>query len=81
MVLILTDHCIDMIRQVLMCHADTGLITFHWTEEKIVPTPDFSTWHQCRDPEQILQWARDHEAPVTHRILKPSGAIAMPDLD
>ncbi|KAH8882946.1 hypothetical protein GQ53DRAFT_664950 [Thozetella sp. PMI_491] len=78
---VVSDHCIDMIRQVLMCHADTGLVVFHWTEERDAATPDFSTWHQCRNPEEILQWAREHEAPITHPIIKPHNAIMMPGLN
>lgn len=70
-----------MIRQVLMCHADTGLVLFHWIEKKIVPVPDFSTWHKCRDPEDVLRWAQEHAAPITHHIRKPDGAIAMPNMD
>ena len=74
------DHCIDMIRQVLMCHADTGLVPFHWVEGSRAAFPDFSTWHRCRDPEDVLSWAHAHEAPIKHHIVKPDGAIEMPSL-
>ncbi|KAF2738045.1 hypothetical protein EJ04DRAFT_388833, partial [Polyplosphaeria fusca] len=51
------DHCIDMLRQVLMCYSDTSLVVSHWTKKTETPTPYFSTAHKCRDPEQILAWA------------------------
>ena len=38
-----TDHCIDILRQVLMCNSDTGLVVFHWVQGIGAPTPDFST--------------------------------------
>ncbi|KAH8888971.1 hypothetical protein GQ53DRAFT_825741 [Thozetella sp. PMI_491] len=75
------DHCIEILRQVLMCNADTGLVLFHWVIGKAAATPDFSTWHQCRDPEEVLQWARKNEAPITHTIRKPPDAIEMPSLN
>ncbi|KAK2011971.1 hypothetical protein LZ32DRAFT_320239 [Colletotrichum eremochloae] len=37
------EHCIDMLRQALMCFGDTGLVTFHWVEDTRVPVPDFNT--------------------------------------
>ncbi|KAM3450332.1 hypothetical protein MY3296_006220 [Beauveria thailandica] len=39
------NHCIDMVRQALMCNADTGLILFHWVKGMPVPSPDFHTMH------------------------------------
>lgn len=62
------DHCIEIIRQVLSCHADTGLITFHWVKDNPVPYPDFNTWHMCRDPEELLEWSHAREAPY-HTIV------------
>ena len=37
------DHCIDMIRQALMCNSDTGLILYHWVKGKPLPAPNFHT--------------------------------------
>lgn len=36
------DHCIDDIRQALMCHADTSITTFEWKEGIRRPMPDFA---------------------------------------
>lgn len=63
-----------------MCHADTGLVAFHWVEGKNAAFPDFSTWHKCRNPEAILSWAHAHEANIVHHITKPDGAVEMPGL-
>ncbi|KAJ2976378.1 hypothetical protein NQ176_g4989 [Zarea fungicola] len=64
------DHCIEILRQVISCYGDTGLITFHWVKGNPVPYPDFNTWHQCRDPEAILEWSKQREAPVTVPVRK-----------
>ncbi|KAJ6036866.1 hypothetical protein N7540_001145 [Penicillium herquei] len=54
-------HCVEMLRQFVMCHADVGVITHNWVEDYPRPYPDFNTWHQCRNFENVLQWAKDHE--------------------
>jgi hypothetical protein len=53
------DHCIEMLRMNLMCHADIGVITFHEFPEKGL-WPDFSSWHVCRDYDAIRDWAVQH---------------------
>jgi hypothetical protein len=32
-----------MLRDVLMCTGDTGVITYHWVKKHTSPVPDFST--------------------------------------
>ncbi|KAH0848492.1 hypothetical protein FOPE_02670 [Fonsecaea pedrosoi] len=65
------DHCIDVLRQALMCKSDLGLILFHWVKGIQIPSPDFNTL--CRDPEAVLSWAHANEALVTHTIVKSAG--------
>ncbi|KAJ8064631.1 hypothetical protein OCU04_006957 [Sclerotinia nivalis] len=31
------DHCVELLRQAVMCHADTSLMTFEWTSENEKP--------------------------------------------
>ncbi|KAF9819584.1 hypothetical protein IEO21_02048 [Rhodonia placenta] len=50
------DHCIEMLRQQIMCAGDVGLITFDWVEGHSAPYPDFNVWHQCRDFGKIQAW-------------------------
>ncbi|KAI3401067.1 hypothetical protein diail_778 [Diaporthe ilicicola] len=56
------DHCIDMLRQVLMCQADVGIVPFYWVKGQ-GPSEDFSTTHKCRNFDKIVQWAEDHAEP------------------
>ncbi|TGO81099.1 hypothetical protein BPOR_1352g00010 [Botrytis porri] len=51
------DHCIDDIRQALMCHADTSITTFEWEEGIRRPMPDFTGWHTCNNWEKLDDWA------------------------
>ncbi|KAG1883827.1 hypothetical protein F4604DRAFT_1516758, partial [Suillus subluteus] len=51
------DHCIEMIRQNIMCNADVKMITWDWVQGLDTPYPNFNTRHQCRNFEKILDWA------------------------
>lgn len=73
------DHCVEILRQTLMCYADPQIITFHWVDGWDGPVPDFNTQHSCRDPEAMLKWAKDREAPISEPLPKPPGTIALPD--
>lgn len=57
------DHCIEMLRQALMCHGDVGIITYNWVKPWGI-YPDFSTNHKCRKFEKIVEWADRHALPV-----------------
>ncbi|KDR68280.1 hypothetical protein GALMADRAFT_78890, partial [Galerina marginata CBS 339.88] len=58
------DHCVEILRQSLMCSADVGMITFEWVRGFNSPYPDFNTRHQCRNFEKILSWASDNAVHV-----------------
>lgn len=59
------DHCIEVLRWNLMCHADVGVITFKPVEDvegarrrgEVEWEPDFGSWHVCRDYEKVREWA------------------------
>ncbi|KAH6716956.1 hypothetical protein BKA61DRAFT_718630 [Leptodontidium sp. MPI-SDFR-AT-0119] len=74
------DHCIDMLREVLMCQSDTGLITYHWVKNFSTPMPDFSTPHSCRDPEVVLRWTRDNEFRLTEPIVRRGGEMELDEV-
>lgn len=55
------DHCIDILRAHIMCSADVGPVLFYDDPSQDIPLPDFSTTHQCRNFDRILQWAHDSD--------------------
>ncbi|KAK0707836.1 hypothetical protein B0H67DRAFT_671434, partial [Lasiosphaeris hirsuta] len=69
------DHCIDMIRQVLMCHSDVALVTHSWVDGYDTPLPDFNTWHKCRNFDALSEYAAS--AAVDIEVKKPTGAKAL----
>ena len=64
------DHCVDSIRQSLMCTADISVIPFQWIEEKKQLAARATIPHVCRDFQQIQEWAKTravHELDMNSR--------------
>jgi hypothetical protein len=55
------DHCLDYIRQALMCHADA---TFEPLTS--VGINGMGATHQCRDFDKIFSWAYEHRSDKMH---------------
>ncbi|KAK1750706.1 hypothetical protein QBC47DRAFT_393317 [Echria macrotheca] len=67
------DHCIEAIRQNLMCHGDVSVFTFktfpELADEGIEGEwPDFEINHMCRDFESLRRWNNDHVAAWDHNV-------------
>ncbi|KAI0166436.1 hypothetical protein GGR57DRAFT_446735 [Xylariaceae sp. FL1272] len=57
------NHCIDALRQFVMCQGDIGVFSFNYPFNDGDPWPDYSTPHTCRNFESIRQWGIDHTVP------------------
>ena len=69
------DHCIEMLRQNLMCNADLRVISHRWVQDYDRPYPNFNTPHKCWDFDEILRYAYDHERnPKPSRLPFPAPA-------
>ncbi|KAF4550971.1 Hypothetical protein D9617_15g043250 [Elsinoe fawcettii] len=57
-------HCMDIIRQRLMCTADTGVISQIWVQTPEAPSPTrhpmFSDTHKCRNYDKVKAWGEEH---------------------
>ncbi|KAL6832776.1 tat pathway signal sequence [Trichoderma camerunense] len=73
------DHCVDMLRESIMCHGDTTLIVYHWINGYADPVPDFSTMHTCRDPEAILDWMQTNQIILKEAVYK-HGEMDLPEI-
>ena len=58
------EHCIEILRQSVMCRADTTLITFGWGHTVKLPQPDFTLEHTCADWNALDDWARERSIDV-----------------
>ncbi|KAK0760705.1 hypothetical protein N5P37_006902 [Trichoderma harzianum] len=55
------DHCIDYLRQVIMCESDVTPVTSNWVFTHHTPHPDFNTMHKCRNFTKLLEWVEEHD--------------------
>ncbi|PYH44198.1 oxidase ustYa family protein [Aspergillus saccharolyticus JOP 1030-1] len=72
------EHCIDNLRQNIMCKADVALLTFTWDPNDRAPKPNFVVEHECANWEMMDNWAEEHafdifdETTLVHPTLGPS---------
>lgn len=68
MQLIHVGHCLDSLRQIIMCHADTELLTFEYVSEERYPNPrpnpNFLVERKCKNWDDIVAWVTDHHADL-----------------
>lgn len=57
------DHCLDLLRQVLMCNCDIGLI-FYTDVGSRQPVARVSTTHMCRNFSQVVEWVNKHDSEM-----------------
>ncbi|KAG1787783.1 uncharacterized protein HD556DRAFT_940453 [Suillus plorans] len=58
------DHCIEILRQNVMCRGDVTMLTYDWVEGVEDPFPNFNTPHRCRNFEKVLNWVDEHRVFV-----------------
>ncbi|ORY71450.1 tat pathway signal sequence [Pseudomassariella vexata] len=70
-------HCLDTIRQVLICNVDTGVLGQVWVHpDKPSAFPDFNTEHKCKNYDDVRKWAEVHQAPPLEEL--PPDYLASP---
>ncbi|KAH7075836.1 hypothetical protein BKA63DRAFT_565888 [Paraphoma chrysanthemicola] len=62
-----SQHCLDIIRQSIMCHADTSLITMRWGQSGAIPLANWTYPHQCVNWEKLDSWAGNRAVDVFAR--------------
>ncbi|CAO1598248.1 hypothetical protein XANCAGTX0491_002018 [Xanthoria calcicola] len=58
------EHCVDYIRQNLMCKFDTTIMPFNWVLDHQTPTPNGNTMHKCVDWGYLQDWLEHRAVPV-----------------
>lgn len=51
------EHCVESLRQKLMCLPNDGLVFFDWSPHFSGPMPRFQSQHICMNWERINAWA------------------------
>lgn len=74
------DHCIDSIRQTLMCSSDITPIPYVWFPQHQQNLPVTSVARTCRDFEALREWARERQSLLFNTSLHvddPLGDVVM----
>ncbi|KAL8665678.1 MAG: hypothetical protein Q9202_001988 [Teloschistes flavicans] len=58
------DHCLEVLRQGVMCRGDISLVTFVWSPKKRLPLADFSQPHECVNFDALNRWSGQHSVDV-----------------
>lgn len=66
----LLDHCIDSIRQSIMCHGDIATVYWQWMPVRQQPLPRLEITHTCRDFDAITDWAKEHRLKMDEVMLQ-----------
>lgn len=63
------SHCLDMLRQRLMCTADTTVCGQVWVED-YGPLVFANVERKCRNYDEITQWAKERELPPGQNLVR-----------
>ena len=55
------EHCVDNLRQTIMCYSDISTIPWKFHERVGAEFPDAHTTHVCRDFDRLTEWMLDEE--------------------
>lgn len=74
------EHCVDIIRQSIMCQFDTGLVTYDWVLQHQNPTPNANTMHKCVDWNAAQEWLQERavQIPDGFEWTQPEGQESLP---
>ncbi|GKZ56178.1 hypothetical protein AnigIFM49718_001402 [Aspergillus niger] len=74
------EHCVDDIRQALMCNPDISASTFFWQDGIRRPQPDFTLYKTCVNWEHFDAWATERQFSMFDQksLINPVYGIAFP---
>ncbi|KAF2447374.1 hypothetical protein P171DRAFT_223861 [Karstenula rhodostoma CBS 690.94] len=74
------EHCVDYIRQSIMCQFDTALVTYDWVRDHQQPTPNSNAMHKCVDWDALQAWLKGRavEVPMGFEWRQPVGQESLP---
>jgi len=73
------EHCVDYIRQNLMCKFDTTIMPFNWVLDHQNPTPNGNTIHKCVNWDHLQGWLKGRaiEMPDGFKWRQPDNAVTL----
>jgi hypothetical protein len=80
------EHCLESLRQYVMCKADATMLTFYWPDEpphesaKYYPRTNYSFKQKCVNWEKFHEWGKSNSFQLSpNTIFHPVyGMILLP---
>ena len=76
-------HCLHLVLQGILCHANTEILPHRWVEKEKWPSAQFSIKRQCRNFDKLHSWnmgyALPGQRPRWKTLQKPPDAFVWPD--
>ncbi|KAI0143739.1 hypothetical protein GGR57DRAFT_507886 [Xylariaceae sp. FL1272] len=64
------EHCVEQIRQSLMCSGDLSILTYNWVKGERMPKPNFKTVHACQNWDYVVGWAKENSVEHLLRYMR-----------
>lgn len=73
-------HCVDLLMQDQLCHADADMITYNWVDTQKYPWPNMSINRKCRSWDSLMDWGKKHvvDPDKLKGFSKPEGVVELP---
>ncbi|KAG8408980.1 hypothetical protein J3458_019987 [Metarhizium acridum] len=72
-------HCVEMLRNAVMCFGDVSVITYNWKKGHDAPKGSFKSLHACQKWDKIEDWRAIHN--ITEEIKTLERPIGIFDED
>ena len=53
-------HCLEGIRQGILCRGDISPVTFRFKPDWRIPVANFTSPHECKDWNTLFDWAKEN---------------------
>ncbi|KAK7947801.1 uncharacterized protein PG986_008687 [Apiospora aurea] len=67
------DHCIETLRQSLMCHPDLNIYSYHWVSRHDQAWANLESRHRCVDWDHFHDWAQSNLMTYYPPKTRPEG--------
>ncbi len=75
------DHCIDALRQSIMCTGDITPNVWQYSPKVQQVRPRSTALHECRNFDKIKQWGREHDADDFERFSNTEPEVGLCGID
>jgi len=71
------DHCLESLRQIVLCHADTSVYTLEWTRHsRVKPTVRVPQQHACANWPELHGWMKGRAGQIDKMVPPPDELYA-----